>query len=55
MFIISPVRRPPETAVSLVDLCLHREIDSGERRRDTELQRGESQAEYDRNIISIIK
>ena len=36
--------RPPVTAVSLVDLCLHSEMDTGERRRETQLQRGESQS-----------
>ena len=37
--------RPPDTAVRRVDLSLQREIESGEMRRDTELESGASQPE----------
>ena len=37
--------RPPDTAVRRVDLSRQREIENGEMRRDTEVERGASQPE----------
>ena len=36
---------PPETAVSLVDLCRHSEMETGENSRETQLHRGDNQSD----------
>ena len=46
--------RPPDTAVRRVDLCRQREIERGERRSDTEVERGASQPERQNVIVSVI-
>ena len=43
--------RPPDTAVRRVDLSRQREIEKGEMRRDTEVERGASQPEERESVI----
>ena len=43
--------RPPDTAVRRVDLSRQREIENGEMRRDTEVERGASQPEERESVI----
>ena len=38
------VMRPPDTAVSLVDLWRHRDTDSGDNIRDTQVHSGDNQS-----------
>ena len=43
--------RPPDTAVRRVDLSRQREIENGEMRRDTEVERGASQPEERERVL----
>ena len=40
----SAVIKPPDTAVSLVDLCRQRDTDNGDMSRETQVQRGHNQS-----------